>query len=172
MNDKDTIRPDGGPAAEASASGPGAQHGTDRNLRGAEPPKNDETATEKRLTCISCPVGCRLEVKHTAGKIVSIAGNRCNRGIAYAEKEVFHPERIVTTTVRITGGTVPLLPVKTAAPVAREKAAGVVRAASRLTVAAPVKRGELVARDIAGSGADLVATRTVERQDERQPGAG
>lgn len=170
MNEKDTIRPDGGPEAEASAAGLHAPCGADRTLSGTEPPESAETVIEKRLTCISCPIGCLLEVRHTAGKIVSITGNRCKRGLQYAEKEVFHPERIVTTTVRIEGGTVPLLPVKTAVPVAREKAAEVARAASHIIVTAPIKRGDLVMRDIAGTGADLVATRTVEREDERRAG--
>ena len=60
---------------------------------------------EKReLTCIGCPMGCALTVELDGGAVVSVRGNTCPRGDAYARKEVTAPTRIVTTTVRVTGG--------------------------------------------------------------------
>ncbi|MCD8007748.1 MAG: DUF1667 domain-containing protein, partial [Clostridiales bacterium] len=54
----------------------------------------------KNLTCIGCPLGCPLEVTMENGEVVSVTGNTCPRGAAYARKEVTTPTRIVTSTVR------------------------------------------------------------------------
>ena len=62
---------------------------------------------EKReLTCIGCPMGCPLTVELENGAVTAVYGNTCPRGDAYARKEVTAPTRIVTTTVRVTGGVV------------------------------------------------------------------
>ena len=117
---------------------------------------------KKELTCINCPMGCSLEVDHDAEKIISVKGNECARGKEYANKEIFNPERVVTTTVRIKGAAVPTLPVKTARAVPKEITLKVVQAASKITVDAPVKRGDIVIENILGTGVNLVATRTLE----------
>lgn len=116
---------------------------------------------KKEITCINCPMGCWLEVTYDAGKIISVKGNECARGKDYAAKEIFHPERIVTTTVRIKGARIPTLPVKTEKPVPKEIGRKIVHAASRMIVTAPVKRGDIIMKDILGTGVNLVATRTM-----------
>ena len=63
------------------------------------------------LICITCPVGCTLDVTHDGGAIVEVDGQTCRRGIEYAEQELTDPRRMVTTTVRIRGSLHPLLPV-------------------------------------------------------------
>lgn len=61
---------------------------------------------EKReLTCIGCPLGCSITVTMENAEILDVTGNTCKRGDAYARKEVTHPTRIVTSTVRVSGGT-------------------------------------------------------------------
>ena len=57
--------------------------------------------SERELICIGCPMGCPIVVKMEDGKVVSVTGNTCPRGEAYARKEVTDPTRIVTTTVHI-----------------------------------------------------------------------
>ena len=60
----------------------------------------EKNTTQKELTCICCPVGCALTVIIADDSSVTVTGNRCPRGAAYGEKEVTHPTRIVTSTVR------------------------------------------------------------------------
>lgn len=61
---------------------------------------------EKRnLICIGCPMGCPLVVRIKDGEVQSVEGNTCKRGAIYGKKEVTNPTRIVTTTVRVLGGT-------------------------------------------------------------------
>ena len=63
----------------------------------------EKNTTQKELTCICCPVGCALTVIIADDSSVTVTGNRCPRGAAYGEKEVTHPTRIVTSTVRVEG---------------------------------------------------------------------
>ena len=58
-----------------------------------------------------CPMGCEMTVTLENGKFVSVTGNSCPRGARYAETEVTDPRRMLTTTVQIKGGLLPLLPV-------------------------------------------------------------
>ncbi len=112
------------------------------------------------LICIRCPLGCFLEVEHDGRHILVVTGNRCKKGLEYAEREIFHPERIVTTTVHLAGAAFPLLPVKTTGAVPRDLAFRVIDEASRLTAQAPVQAGQVLLADVLGTGADLVACRS------------
>ena len=67
----------------------------------------------RNLTCIGCPMGCPLTVKIENGTVLSVEGNTCKRGADYGKKEVTDPTRIVTSTVRVQGGTLPVVSVKT-----------------------------------------------------------
>ena len=113
------------------------------------------------LICIACPQGCTLTVEHDRTAIVSITGNGCQRGIPYAEAEIFHPERLVTTTVRIDGAAIPLLPVKTSRAIPKGKVPAVLAELTKLRVQAPIAAGDILLRDIGGTGADVVATRSL-----------
>ncbi|RKX75237.1 MAG: hypothetical protein DRP87_15050 [Spirochaetes bacterium] len=117
---------------------------------------------KRELLCISCPIGCSMEAEFDDNKILKLEGYQCKRGITYAEKEIFNPERMVTTTVRIEGGEIPLIPVKTESSVPKELALKVVQEASKITVKAPVKVGDVIIENILGTGVNLVATRNVK----------
>jgi CxxC motif-containing protein len=117
---------------------------------------------KEKLICIICPIGCELTVEHDEKAIESVDGNRCKRGLEYAQEEIFDPKRIVTTTVRIVGASVPLLPVRTDRSVSKGVTFEVVRIAASLETEAPVQVGEILVSNIAGSGANLVSTRNLE----------
>ncbi len=55
------------------------------------------------MTCITCPIGCLLEVDYdlTKKEIISLKGNQCKKGYKFAQDELFDPKRILTTTVKI-----------------------------------------------------------------------
>ena len=81
---------------------------------------------EKRnLTCIGCPMGCALLVEMDGKEIISVTGNTCKKGAEYAVKEVTDPTRIVTTTVRVKNGSMPVVSVKTAQDIPKGKIFGV-----------------------------------------------
>ena len=113
------------------------------------------------LTCIGCPMGCPLIVTMEDGAVASVTGNTCPRGDAYARKEVTAPTRIVTTTVRVTGGTLPAVSCKTRSDIPKEKIFDVVRALKSVVVPAPVRIGQVLLPGAAGTGVDVVATKDV-----------
>jgi CxxC motif-containing protein len=75
----------------------------------------------RELICINCPLGCALTVTLENGEVTRVTGNTCPRGEAYARKECTNPTRIVTTTVRVEGGRLPVVSVKTASDIPKEK---------------------------------------------------
>ena len=75
----------------------------------------------RNLTCIGCPLGCAITVTMDGGNVVSITGNTCKRGSDYAAKEVSTCDsRIVTSTVCVRGGSIPMVSVKAAQDTAKE----------------------------------------------------
>jgi len=119
------------------------------------------TISTNHYLCIGCPLGCRLEVDEEEGQIVEIRGFSCKRGKEYAEQEHLDPRRMVTSTIAVDEGFPPRLPIKTTVPVPKERVRDVCRAMRRLQVRAPVTMGDVIARDICGTGADVVASRSI-----------
>ncbi|SET69864.1 DUF1667 domain-containing protein [Lacrimispora sphenoides] len=115
---------------------------------------------EKReLICISCPMGCPLTVELEGGEIVNITGNTCKRGEVYGRKEVTNPTRIVTSTVKVEGGKSDMVSVKTREDIPKDKIFECVKALKGITVKAPVRIGDVILPDVAGTGVDIVATK-------------
>ena len=110
------------------------------------------------LTCIGCPLGCSIKVVKEGSEILSITGNTCKRGYEYAQSEVLAPVRTVTSTVSVNGGGTPVVPVKTAQPVPKEKIGECMEIIYGLCVDSPVKTGDVIYANIAGTGVDLVAS--------------
>lgn len=113
------------------------------------------------LTCIGCPMGCSLIVTMEDGAVVSVTGNTCPRGDAYARKEVTAPTRIVTSTVRVTGGTLAMVSCKTRSDIPKGKIFDVVRALKDVEVPAPITIGQVLAENVAGTGVDIIATKNI-----------
>ena len=120
---------------------------------------------QKNLTCIGCPLGCQITVKSENGKIVSVNGNTRKRGEDYARKEVTAPARIVTTTVKVSGGNTSVVSVKTKADLPKEKMFDCIRALKEVTVQAPVENGNVVLKNVLDTGVDIVATKKVEARN-------
>ncbi len=109
--------------------------------------------------CIDCPLGCRLEVEDGDGGEVEVRGFTCKKGKDYGKQEHRDPRRMVSTTVRVSGGVWPKLPVRTASAVPKDKVLDICRALRAITVAAPVRMGHVVVADILETGVDIIATR-------------
>lgn len=117
---------------------------------------------ERKLTCIGCPMGCPLTVVMNGKEVVSVTGNTCKRGEVYARKEVTDPTRIVTSTVRVSGGSIDMVSVKTKEDIPRDKIFQCVRALKGIQIPAPVHIGDVILTNVAGTGVDIVATKNVE----------
>ena len=116
----------------------------------------------KELTCINCPMGCLLTVEMDGDEIRDISGYTCPRGKTYAEKEVSNPTRIVTSTVKVAGGSKERVSCKTAQDIPKTKIAEVMDAINKACVNAPIGIGDVLIEDAAGTGVDVVATANVK----------
>ena len=116
----------------------------------------------RELICIGCPLGCALTVSMEGAEVVSVTGNTCKRGDVYARKEVTNPTRIVTSTVRVTGGSEAMVSVKTKEDIPKGKIFDCVKALKSVEVAAPVHIGDVLVKNVAGTGVDVIATKNVE----------
>ena len=117
---------------------------------------------KRELTCIVCPIGCSLSVELEDGKVIDVKGNTCPKGETYAKKEVTNPTRIVTSTVRVSGGFCPMVNVKTASDIPKDKIFECVESLKDIIVPAPVKIGDVILKDVAGTGVDVIAARNVQ----------
>jgi CxxC motif-containing protein len=111
------------------------------------------------LICITCPMGCTLDVTHEGDAIVDIKGNTCKRGEDYAKEELTDPRRMVTTTVRVAGGLHPLMPVYTSAPIPKARIFDLLAEIRKVEIQAPIKVGEPVLEDVVDTEVDVLASR-------------
>ena len=114
----------------------------------------------KELICISCPMGCHLSVDTEK---MTVTGNTCKRGETYGINEIKNPVRVVTTTVKIEGGTHAVLPVKTKSPIPKDLNFKCIEILNNIILKAPVKMGEVVVNNILDTGVDIVTSRDMER---------
>jgi len=115
----------------------------------------------KELICIGCPLGCNLTVEMDGGQVVSVNGNTCKRGDDYARKELTDPRRIVTSTVPVAGGNLPVVSVKTASDIPKGKIRECLCALKGVTFTAPVQIGDVIVENVADTGVDVIATKSI-----------
>ncbi|MCH4179432.1 MAG: DUF1667 domain-containing protein [Megasphaera sp.] len=118
----------------------------------------------KQINCINCPMGCLLTIEMTDGQVTSVTGNTCPRGETYGHQEMTNPQRMLTSTVRVEGGFLPLLPVVSKTTLPKGKILACAEALRSVCVKAPVQAGDIVAPNILGLGVDIVASRDMEKQ--------
>ena len=113
--------------------------------------------SEKVITCIGCPMGCRLTVQLEEGKVSFVDGAACGRGAVYARQECVCPTRMVTSLVRVQGRQAPLS-VKTTQPVPKELIFVCLAAIHKVLAIPPVRIGDVLLENVAGTGVNVVAT--------------
>ena len=116
------------------------------------------------LTCIGCPMGCAIRVTMNDGTVIEVAGNTCENGNTYARKEVTNPTRIVTSSVRVSGSRTGAVTVscKTETDVPKSKIFAVMKSLKNVSAQAPVRIGDVIERNAAGTGVNVVATKNVD----------
>ncbi len=117
---------------------------------------------ESSVTCICCPLGCKIRVYRQDGEWKT-ADALCKRGSEYAVQEVVDPRRVLTSSVRIRGGVVRMLPVRSNDEIPRDLVAQAVRVLGGVVVDAPVMVGDVVYENICELGVNVVATRSMKR---------
>lgn len=122
---------------------------------------------KKIFTCVVCPIGCELTVEYDENNIISdnvkVSGNTCPRGEKYAKTEIVSPERTLTSTVKTNSAELPMLPVKTDAPIPKGKMFEAMKQLNKISVSVPVNAGDVIAADFITKGVNLVSCRTIKK---------
>lgn len=112
------------------------------------------------ITCINCPMGCRMEVTLEDGAVVSVKGNTCKRGETYAHQECTQPLRMITAVAGVKGSDMPVS-MKTRTPIPKAKINECMRAIDALELAAPIQLGDVLIHNVVDTGVDVIATKAV-----------
>lgn len=112
----------------------------------------------KELTCIVCPRGCRLTIDDN----LNVTGNSCPRGAKYAVDEMTNPKRMITSIVRVKNRENCVVSVKTSVSVPKGLIFKVMEEIEKVSVNAPTHIGDVVIKDVLGTGSDIVITKEVE----------
>lgn len=119
---------------------------------------------EVKMCCTTCPSGCALQVwVNDQNEVEKVEGNNCPRGEMFAKKEWVNPERMLTSTVvAMIRGKECLIPVKSKEPISKKLMTAAMETIREVYLETPVKMGDVIIEDLAGSGVSLVACKTVE----------
>ena len=100
------------------------------------------------MVCLVCPRGCRLSVGDAPG--FEVTGNACPRGASYGRSESTDPRRTVTATCGVAGNGatgmqraagIRRVPVKTSAPIPKDRARELAAFIQRMRVNLPSRAG-------------------------------
>ena len=114
------------------------------------------------ITCINCPMGCRMEVTLEDGAVISVKGNTCKRGETYAHQECTQPLRMITAVAPVKNSAAPVS-LKTRTPIPKAKITECMRAIDALELEAPIHAGDVLISDVVGTGVDVIATKSVDK---------
>lgn len=112
--------------------------------------------------CINCPAGCHLDITADDTGKICVTGNACPRGEKYAVQEMTDPRRVVTAVVRSEGPQSVCIPVRSSAPVPKAMIPGLLKTLFAMREKLPVKQGQVLLKNVHGTGIDVLATRSFE----------
>ena len=120
---------------------------------------------KKIITCTVCPNGCEVVAEYTSKEDLVLSGHRCRRGIEYCTNECFDPKRTFTSSVAIVGASRRRMPVRTSAPIPKDKLFECAAEIKKITLEAPIVCGQTVLSDLLGTGIDLVACMSLDKKE-------
>ncbi|MDD5638269.1 MAG: FAD-dependent oxidoreductase, partial [Atribacterota bacterium] len=114
---------------------------------------------EKEIVCLVCPLACRGKVYvDENGEITRTINFKCKRGKEFAVRELKDPERILTGTVKTVDSLQPLLPFRSSKPISMNLIKKSMEELAEIEIDHPLKIGDLIVKNILGSGTDIIAT--------------
>ncbi|MBK5252886.1 MAG: DUF1667 domain-containing protein [Peptostreptococcaceae bacterium] len=119
---------------------------------------------DKTFTCIVCPNGCKLNATVLEDNKLVVTGNKCIKGIDFANNEIFNPKRMLTTTVKTTFNSMPYLPVRTESEIPKEKVFQVMNVLRTTVIKRQLKVGDIVIENVLDTGINVIATMNTEEK--------
>lgn len=117
----------------------------------------------KVIRCIVCPTGCEIQAKKDPKGNIIFEGYTCDRGLEYANQEFYEPKRILTTTIRVENGILPLIPVRTDKPILKDKLSEALIEIAKAQVNAPIEMGDVLIENILGLESNIIASRNLSK---------
>ncbi len=111
----------------------------------------------KEITCIVCPVGCRILIQGE-----KISNYKCKNGLQYAIQEIKNPKRDLTTTLKAIGLSKRRVAVRLDSEIQKDKIFDVLKEIKKIKITKKVKRGEIILENVLNLGANLISQETVE----------
>jgi len=120
----------------------------------------------REIVCIVCPNGCRMKVfVNEENEVILVENALCDRGKTYAKDEIQNPKRSLTSTVRVVGGNLPLVSVRSDRPIPKAKIKEALIELNKLELEAPIKYHRVIIKDLLGTGANIITTKQVLKED-------
>ncbi len=117
----------------------------------------------EKYICIRCPQGCEITTTLDGyGNIKEIKGNSCKLGIEHVKTESTDPRRVLTTSVKVKNGVLPLCPVWTEKPVPKKMILQAAEEIHKISVNAPVKADQIIEENLFGLGIRVLASRDID----------
>ncbi len=110
--------------------------------------------------CIVCPRGCMLDYEYVTDEL-KVYKNACARGPKYLEQELKHPKRMLTTTMKISGGLDEVIPVHSSEYVNKEDVFSIIKQLKEVSLKAPIKCNDIIIKDLNGTGIDILASKDI-----------
>jgi CxxC motif-containing protein len=123
-------------------------------------------ALKRKLTCIRCPTGCEILTTLDGYEIMEIEGNACKLGEEYVRAELKDPRRVITSLVKVRNGRHPVCPVWTSTPVPKNRIPEILNLLRTIEIEAPIASGQVIIRNVLGTGSDIIASRQLGKADE------
>ncbi len=121
---------------------------------------------KKEFVCIVCPSSCRLEVEEIEGKVV-VKGNTCKRGENHGILEYTNPKRMLTSTVVLNSSVHKRLSVVSTGEIPKAMINDCLKELYKVSVTAPVKRGDIIIENILNSGINIVAAHSANVKEKK-----
>ena len=118
---------------------------------------------KRTFTCIVCPNGCEIDAEYEGERVLSVSGNLCPKGKTYVTQELTDPRRTIATSVRVTGGDLPLASVRLTNAIPKNRIFDVMREIERCVLTAPVRIGDVVIQNELGLDSDVIVTKHIDK---------
>ena len=115
----------------------------------------------KEFICIVCPNSCHLTIDENTQQV---SGNKCVRGVSFAQNELTHPMRTLTTTVKTSLPGIPVVPVKTSGEVPKPLIFEMMGLINTLVVDEYLPSGSIVIANILNTHVDIITTATLKKE--------
>ncbi|MGI6216001.1 MAG: DUF1667 domain-containing protein [Coriobacteriales bacterium] len=119
-----------------------------------------DSARNMSFTCVSCPLGCQLEVLVDGGNVVSVTGNNCNRGVEYARSEATDPKRVVTALVDVRDSQMPAS-CRTESAISKRLIPQCLKVLRGIELEKPVRIGQVIVENVCDTGVNIIATKDI-----------